>query len=157
MLRVGCSLGINTDIDELHKLAWAEGLVVVLATDASGDICWGVCCQDVWKQGCWVGEEKDKFINWQELKAYHYALLRLQEVLRGKLVLIRMDSTCSVHYVNAGSGRIPELCGLAKSIRIEEMHLGVESVAVFLPGKQNITADALSRMQLSAKMRDKRG
>ena len=147
----------NPDIDELRKIAWAEGLVVVLATDASGDIGWGVSCQDVWRQGYWAAEEAHRSINWKKLKAYHYALLRFDDLLKGKLIYIRMDNACSVHYVNAGSGRIPELCDLAKSIRIEELHLGVERVAVYLPGEQNVTADALSRMQVDAAKRDKHG
>ena len=74
-------------------------------------------------------EEMSHSINWKELKAYHYALLRLQPLLRGKLVYIPMDNTCSVHYVNAGTGRIANLCELAKSIRLEEARLSVESVA----------------------------
>ena len=96
-----------------------------MSTDASGDIGWGVCCQNEWHQGVWTVDQLSHSINWKELKAYHYALLRLQLLLRGKLVYIRMDNTCSVHYVNAGTGRIATLCELAKSIRLEEARLSI--------------------------------
>ena len=66
-----------------------------------------------------------------------------------------MDNTAAVHYVNAGSGRIPALRDLAKSIRLAEVSLGVESVAVHLPGELIVTADALSRLQLSVHNRDR--
>ena len=142
------------DFDMLRQLAWQENLVVVLHTDASGDVGWGVSSGDVWHQGTWPSSEMRQSINWKELKAYHYALDRLSDVLANKLIIVKMDNTCAVHYVNSGQGRIQDLSDLARSVRLKEIQLGCESVAVHLPGEANITADALSRMQVIAKDRD---
>ena len=83
------------------------------------------------------------------------ALEQLSDVLRHKLVFLKMDNTCAIHYVNAGMGRIEDLNDLARSIRLAEGRLGVESVAVHIPGERNVTADALSRMLVSAENRDR--
>ena len=80
--------------------------------------------------------------------------LHFADVLAGKLILVKMDNTSSVHYVNQGTGRIPELADLAKTIRLKEVAMGSESVAVHIPGVRNITADALSRVTASATHRD---
>ena len=61
-----------------------------------------------------------------------------------------------INYINAGSGRTPALADLAKTIRLAEARLGIESIAVHLPGELNVTADGLSRLQLSADKRDRR-
>ena len=89
------------------------------------------------------------------MKAFRFALEKLPHLLAGKLLYVKMDNSCAVHYVNAGSGRIDTLCDLAKTIRLTEVKLGVESVAAHLPGELNVTADALSRLQLSAQLRNK--
>ena len=142
------------DFDALQQLAWNDGLMVVVYTDASGDFGWGVACGDTWRQGRWDNKDLHKSINWKELRAYHIALQELSTVLTGKLLVIKMDNTCAVHYVNAGQGRIEELSQLAKQIRLDEIRMGVESVALHLPGYQNVTADALSRLYTNATSRD---
>ena len=68
-----------------------------------------------------------------------------------------MDNTCAVHYINAGTGRIADLRALAKSIRLDEIKMGIESVAVHIPGVLNVTADQFSRLQLLTNARDRRG
>lgn len=142
------------DLQAARAVAWSEGLLVVLGTDASGDVGWGIACGNVWKQGVWTDTDRDKSINWKELDVYYTALKILPDLLRGKLVYAKMDNLCAVHYVNVGTGRIPDLAALAKNIRLEETRLGVESVAVHIPGKHNVTPDALSRLLLAASRRD---
>ena len=134
---------------DLQKLAWDAGLVIILTTDASSEVGWGVTAGTVWHQGSWLPEERDMSINWKELKTYEHALICLEEVLRDKLIFVKLDNSCAVHYINAGSGRIQLLADLAKCIRMRETRLGVESVAVHLPGEKNVTADGLSRLPFS--------
>ena len=81
-------------------------------------------------------------INSKELYTYLEALTQFQRLVQGKLVLLKMDNTCAIRYVNHGSGRSDVLAQLAKSIRLKELSLGVESVAVCVIGEQNVTADA---------------
>ena len=56
----------------------------------------------------------------------------------------------------AGLGKILlELAVLARSIRGKEVKLSIESVPVHIPGKLNITPDALSRYFFNTTFRDK--
>lgn len=48
------------------------------------------------------------------------------------------------------------MSALAKSIRLKEVQLSIESVANHIPGKLNVTPDALSRYFFNASFRDKR-
>ena len=144
----------HPDLSALRQLAWSDGSVVVIYTDASGDIGWGATCGQHWSQGRWSPSQMEQSINWKELHTYLEALNHFQSLVQGKLVLLKMDNTCAIHYVNHGGGRIDVLAQLAKFIRLRELSLGVESVAVHVVGEQNVTADALSRMRLSAHWRD---
>ena len=144
-------------LKQLRNPAWNEGLLVVLRTDASGGIGWGIACGDVWRQGTWSDQELTQAINWKELNVYYKALQLIPELLNGKLIYAKIDNSCAVHYVNVGAGRIPELAALAKDIRLEETRLGIERVAVHIPGEQNVTPDALSRLALEVSIRDAHG
>ena len=87
----------NPQRDELCKLAWEAGIVVVLTADASGGTGWGIVVGNTWLQGTWSETEVDRHINYKELKVYDIALQRLAQQLKGKLVLIKLDNTCAVH------------------------------------------------------------
>ena len=64
------------DFQGLRALAWEAGLVMVLYTDAAGEVGWGVSCGDTWHQGRWSPSEMHKNMNWKKLKAYGLALER---------------------------------------------------------------------------------
>ena len=144
----------HPDLEALKHLAWSAGLVVVIYTDASGECGWGAVCGDSWQQGQWTLDQLDQSINWKELAAYAKALEAFANQLRGKLVLLKCDNTSTVHYVNHGTGRIAVLANLARAIRLQEIALSCESVAIHLPGSLNVTADALSRLHVQADLRD---
>ena len=94
-------------------------------------------------------------INWKELFAYSRALDEFSVQLQDKLIVLRVDKTCAAHYGNFASGRIDLLAQLAKHIRSQEILLGCESIAIRLECSKNVTADALSRLRVSATHRDK--
>jgi hypothetical protein len=144
----------NPDLHALRQLVFDADLVAILYTDASGEIGWGAACGSRWAQGRWLPDQTHRSINWKELEAYRLALLHFKDIVQHKLVLIKSDNTSTVHYINSGTGRNSDLAALAKSIRLVEMEWDCESVAVHIPGEQNVTADALSRMSLSASLRD---
>ena len=72
-------------------------------------------CGHRWCQGLWHNSDKLQSINWKELEAYRLALHHFASEVRNRVVLIRSDNTATVHYINAGSGRIPVLADLARS------------------------------------------
>ena len=68
---------------------------------------------------------------------------------------VKTDNTSALHYINVGRGRFKELSDLARSIRMLEISLGIESVGVHIPGVNNVTLDALSRFYLHNDFRDR--
>ena len=103
----------------------------------------------------WREPDSERHINWKELKCYELALDLLGHVLINKIVYVKSDNVAALHYINVGRGRIQELADLARSIRMKEVQLGIESVAVHIPGVVNVTPDALSRYYIDNEFRDK--
>ena len=143
------------DLDKVRRLAWDAGLLLILGLDASSEVGWGITLGDEYVQGVWDDANKDKHINWKELKCYDFALDRLSHLLINRIVYIKSDNIAALHYINVGRGRIPELSDLARTIRLKEVQLGIESVAIHIPGVINVTPDALSRYYIHNEFRDK--
>ena len=61
----------------------------------------------------------------------------------------------AIHYIYFGRGRFDNLSDLAKQIRLREVKLGIETVAVHIPAEANITPDALSRYFIATEHVDK--
>ena len=55
-----------------------------------------------------------------------------------------------MHYTNAGRGHIQELSDMVKAIRFEEVKLGIQVVAIHLPGVLNVNPDTVSRYYTDA-------
>ena len=144
------------DLQGFRQEAWNAGLLLILGLDASSKIGWGITLGDTYLQGKWEGEDVEKHINWKELKAYEIALDALGRQLSEKILYVKSDNAAALHYINSGRGRIDGLSSLAKSIRLKEVALAIESVAVHIPGKLNVTPDALSRYFFNTTFRDKR-
>ena len=142
------------DLDKCRRLAWNAGLLLVLGLDASSEIGWGITLGEVYLQGTWNDVDRPKHINWKELKCYDIALERLPHLLINKILYVKSDNVAALHYINVGRGRITELADLARSIRLKEVELGIESVAIHIPGVVNITPDALSRYYVNNSFRD---
>ena len=62
-----------------------------------------------------------------------------------RIVLYYSDNTTTVHYVNVGVGRIPELTQLARLIKKMLVKNGIDLCADHLAGRKNTTSDLLSR------------
>ena len=143
------------NLQDIRGEAWKEGILVILGLDASSTIGWGITMGDTYLQGEWSGDDAEKHINWKELKAYDIALDLLGQQLVHKIIYVKSDNAAALHYINSGRGRIQGLASLAKSIRLKEVKLAIESVAIHIPGKFNITPDALSRYFFNTSFRDK--
>ena len=143
------------NLQAVRKEAWDKGILLILGLDASSKIGWGITLGDTFLQGRWEGEDIEKHINWKELKTYEIALNKLSHLLINRIVYVKSDNAAALHYINSGRGRIAELALIARSIRLKEAQLAIESVAIHIPGKINITPDALSRYFFDVSFRDK--
>jgi len=116
-----------------------------LVTDASLSG-WGAVCGQESTLGLWSAEESRLHINVLELEAIYRAVLHWGETLRGHQVTVMTDNSTAKAYINRQGGtRSWELFVLTRSLleRCESLQISLR--AVFLPGKENVIADALSR------------
>lgn len=87
---------------------------VIIESDAASTVGWGAHMGKQTIQGLWAKEEKLLHMNILELKAGFLALQTFVRDLRGCTVLLRMDNTTAVSYVNnLGGTHSKALCSLA--------------------------------------------
>ncbi len=117
----------------------------VVTTDASSTG-WGATCNGQAASGLWTGPRLLWHINCLELWAVHLALRQFRPLLLGKHVLVRMDNTAAVSYINRLGGiRSHRMSQLARHLLLWS-HTQFKSLrAVHIPGQLNRAADALSR------------
>ena len=85
-------------------------------------------------------------INARELLAVHLGLRQFQSPLRGMTVAVFCDNTTAVAYLRKEGGtRSPLLNSWAQEILRWTESLSIRLAPQFLPGSQNVLADALSR------------
>ena len=99
--------------------------------------------------GTWPSDFPDlaehvETINFKELWVARELLLR-EVSLRGWRVVLRMDNTAKVHYVNHRHGRVQSLQELAESLELAERSRGCWALAVHIQGEANVVSDAGSR------------
>ena len=71
---------------------------------------WGACCADKRTHGWWSLEEKSHHINYPELKAAFYALSCFALNYRSCEMLMRIDNTTAISYINhMGGHTVPKI------------------------------------------------
>jgi hypothetical protein len=103
------------------------------------------------------------YVNWvvdiPEISESHINVLELETVLiaaelwgsswRDKCILVRSDNMATVSAVNKGSSRSEEMLGIVQRLFWLSVRYGFRLKAVFIPGKENILADLISRLHSS--------
>ncbi len=155
-LRVGISQQCRHSLSPWTDLAFLRAGVplelvsrhTVVTIDVSS-MGWGATCNGQAASGLWTGPRLLWHINCLELWAVHLALRQFRPLLYGKHVLVRMDNTAAVSYINRLGGiRSHRMSQLARHLLLWS-HTQFKSLrAVHIPGQLNRAADALSR-QLS--------
>ena len=114
-------------------------------SDAS-DVGWGAHLDRQVASGLWDSSQAALSINARELLAVHLGLCQFQSSLRGMTVAVFCDNTTAVAYPRKEGGtRSPLLNSLAQEILRWTESLSIRLAPQFLPGSQNVLADALSR------------
>jgi hypothetical protein len=115
-----------------------------IQTDAS-QLGWGATCQNLPAGGPWSMLEKELGNNMKELLAGFYGLLSFEHLLKDQRVLLQMDNTTAVSYVNKMGGRVSILSHLAETLWNWCLQRKISVQAQYLPGTLNRVADQLSR------------
>ena len=114
-------------------------------SDAS-DVGWGAHLDRQIASGLWDSQQAALSINARELLTIKLGLLQFQSSLRGRTVAVFCDNTSAVAYLRKEGGtRSPFLNTLAQAILRWSESLSIRLAPQFLPGSNNVLADALSR------------
>lgn len=109
---------------------------------------WGVACGKETANGRWSEEESQQHINSLELRAAHFGFQIFAKNLRNCQILLRIDNTTAISYVNRMGGvRFPHLIKISKNIWqfCEARNLFI--FASYISSQDNDVADAESRKQ----------
>jgi len=119
-------------------------------TDAS-DTGWGAVLGTATASGFWSHAQEALHINEKELLAIELGLRSFLDKLRDRTVLLRVDNTVAVTYVNhQGGTHSPNLSRVAQRIWNLALSSGMVIEALHIPGIENTEADAASRRTLQS-------
>lgn len=109
---------------------------------------WGAVLGDKQIHGFWTEKEKREHINLLELKAIWLALLSFEMEIKNCYVLLRVDNTTAIAYINKMGGiKYQRFNNLATQIWQWAENNNVWLHAEHIPSRQNVTADKLSRLK----------
>lgn len=107
---------------------------------------WGAACATSRTHGWWSEEDRSLHINALELKAAFYALKSFAFAYRDCDILLRLDNTTALSYINRfGSVRFPLLSSIAKDIWQWCEEKNIFLFASYIPSSENVVADGESR------------
>ncbi|KYN12101.1 hypothetical protein ALC57_15737, partial [Trachymyrmex cornetzi] len=107
---------------------------------------WGAICTGVHTHGFWPPRDRQFHINYLELLAVFHGLRCFVSHLRGCNILLRVDNSTALLYVNRmGSVQFPLLSSLAREIWCWCADSDLFLYAAYIPSAQNL-ADAHSRI-----------
>ena len=122
---------------------------LVVQTDASLSG-WGGVLGERSVSGLWSETESKLHINLLELRAVRKVFLALRDVLRGQSVRLEMDNRTAMTYILKQGGTV------SSSLLFETWEFllwcdqfSIQVFPVYIPGEENIRADALSRRILA--------
>ena len=137
-------------IDHLNawngKTIMAEKPSLVIESDASNQG-WGATSEGVHTGGPWSPEESQWHINCLETLAAFHAVRCFVRDKKSITVLLRLDNTTAVAYVNKLGGTVsPRLNSIVRELWLWCMNRDITLVAEHLPGLENTIADKESRV-----------
>ena len=110
------------------------------------DVGWGAHLDCQVASGLWEPQQTVLSINARELLAVPLGLFQFRSALQGRTVAVFCDNTTAVTYLRKEGGtRSPLLNTLAQEILRWTESLSICLAPQFLPGSDNVLADALSR------------
>ena len=135
---------------QLHRLSQGVSLCQVSPDldfwSDDSDVGWGAHLGQQVDSGLWTSLQASLSINARELLAIQLGLHRFQLSLRGHTVAVFCDNVTAVPYLRKEGGtRSPMLNTIAQEILRWAEYLDIRLAPQFIPGSNNVLADALSR------------
>ena len=116
------------------------------AEEFQSSVGWGAHLGPHVASGLWNLDQASLSINARELLAIQHGLLHFQLSLRGRTVAVFCDNVTAVAYLRKEGGtRSPLLNSIAQEILRWSESLAIRLAPQFIPGSNNVLADALSR------------
>lgn len=135
----------SSNIESTQNFLRQPHFELEIYTDASRTG-WGAVCKDTKINGRWKDTEKTYHINYLELMAVFLGLKSLADKLTNCSILLRIDNTTAISYVNRMGGiQYPHLNDLARAIWQWCETRGLWIFASYVNTKEN-HADAASRI-----------
>ncbi|XP_066589310.1 uncharacterized protein [Prorops nasuta] len=136
----------ETNIDSVKNTIVRDCIDCEIYTDASTSG-WGALYGDKRIHGFWSVEDLKNHINFLELLAVYKALKTFSPLLKKKNILLRVDNTTAIAYINkAGGVKFEHLNKLAREIWQWAEENDAWLLASYIPSKENKSADELSRI-----------
>ena len=104
---------------------------------------------DIEISGIWTNDDKEKHINYLELKAAFLALKSICKDVNNEHVRLLLDNKTAIKYISSKGGRKEELNSLAKHIWVWCIQRNIWLSCFHIAGLSNVRADALSRQKLN--------
>ena len=128
--------GISLALSSPDQMFWSD----------ASNLGWGVTIGDQFVSGVWLEGEASLSINQRELLAVERGLRALCYCLEGRVVAVFSDDTTAVAYLRRQGGTLsPALNAVAQCILRWAERLNIIVMPQFVPGRNNVVADALSR------------
>jgi hypothetical protein len=128
----------------------SPGPDVVIQTDASL-LGWGAVSNGRTVRGHWTPEEQEEPINALELRAVKLGIMALLKGQNDLHVHVKTDNiTAAVHINKMGGTKSERLVKITKQLWTHCLENNLRLTATYLPGKQNVIADRLSRQRPDA-------
>ncbi len=138
-------------VDQLQVPATKIGL----STDASGSEKLGFGCffqleyvSQQWPEGFIDPERRDPSICWLELYAVAVAVALWSQHFANMRVVLNCDNQAAVNIINSGTSKCLKCMELVRFITGHAIHHNIIFSAAYISTKDNIVADALSRLDL---------
>lgn len=129
---------------------WVEAETIHFHTDASGSLGYGAIFQSHWFSGTWPDHLLACSITLKELFPIVLALETWGTELRNRCIILHTDNWAVMHIINNQTAKVPLIMTLVRRLVLACMRYNILVRSEHIPGKQNILADLLSRLQVDA-------
>ena len=132
-----------------HPDVWCDSTSLNLYTDASGSLGYGAVYGSRWLYGAWSDEWKGCSITLLELYPIVLAVTTWGALLAKHCIHFHINNLALVSIINQQTSRDKHIMHLVRRLVITCLHFNILFQARHIPGKHNVLADHLSRLQVA--------